>query len=239
MSSGKWGKGVAKAFETDAGKEAKNLANQGGSNKPSGAGDAAASAVSKMDWKDGGSKMSLPGLDWLKSLTGGSSSDPHQADPGGPAMLGKLASPPSIGLPVSGSAGGGLALFQILLILGVAALVIVLVWRLLARMGSRDVQAELRRTVWPMPPGQVCTRQQLIQAFEHLALVVLGPGARTTNHRAIADGLGATPQRTQAAEELATLYEWARYNPALGEMPGPDLAAARRDLCFLAGMAAS
>jgi hypothetical protein len=128
---------------------------------------------------------------------------------------------------------------QVLLVLAVVVAVLVVLWRWLRRAGVPDIQEVLRQTVWPLPLGQVSTRAQLIQAFEHLALVVLGPAARSTNHRDIATNLGATPERTQAADELATLYERARYDPVEGELPAGDLAAARRDLCLLAGMAAS
>jgi hypothetical protein len=246
LITSKYFKGLLK---TDAGKEAKQqmdkqdggYGSMGGANKSSKSGDAAANAVSNMDLTAGGSKISLRDFDLLKSLKGGGNSADEGAptDSGGLANLGKLASPPSFGLPGAAGASGGLMLVQLLLILAVAVTVLVLLWRLLTRATTRDVQAALRRSVWPLPPGEVSTRQQLIQAFEHLALVVLGPGARTTNHRDIANELGATPARTHAADELATLYERARYDPVEGELPDADLVAARRDLCFLAGMAAS
>jgi hypothetical protein len=236
-------------WKSQAGREAKQQIDKqdigygsaGAGNKSSKAGDAAANAMSNMDLNDSGSKMSLPGLDLLKSLKSGSDSSDGLplADSGGPANLGSLASPPSFSLAGAAGASGGLLFVQFLLILVVAVTVLVLLWQLLTRAKTRDVQAALRRSVWPLPPGQVSTRQQLIQAFEHLALVVLGPGARSSNHRDIAMELGATPARTQAADELATLYERARYDPVEGELPDADLAAARRDLCLLAGMAAS
>jgi hypothetical protein len=219
----------------------KNSGGKGSGSEKSGSSDAFEKALDKTGAPHDGSKPAfLENLNPFKSSKDGD--DAGAASPvasGAPGNLGKLAGPPSFNLPSGNSVGGGLAMLQILLFLAVALVVFGLIWRLLAQTRARSVQDALRRAVWPVLPGQVSTRQQLIQAFEHLALVVLGPSARSTNHRAIADGLGATPARTQAADELATLYERARYDPVEGELPATDIAAARRDLCLLAGMAAS
>jgi hypothetical protein len=104
---------------------------------------------------------------------------------------------------------------------------------------------------WPVAPGAVATREELIRAFEHLSLLCLGAPARSWNHEVIAARLGqecgagnsSAPlltwdpdARRQAAEALANLYEKARYAPGNQPIPEPALAAARRDLCFLAGI---
>jgi hypothetical protein len=190
---------------------------------PAGLPDIAGGLLQK--WQDGREST---------SASGGATTGPAL----GPGNLGTLAGPPSFQMPAGGG-DGALGLVQVLLLVGIGAAVAFVIWRLLARARPRDVEAELRRSAWPLPPGQVTTRAQLIQAFEHLALVVLGPAARATNHRAIASGLGATAERSRAAAELAGLYEWARYDPTEGELPAADRATARRDLCLLAGMAAS
>ena len=94
----------------------------------------------------------------------------------------------------------------------------------------------------------------MIRAFEYLSLLWLGPPARNWNHQVIAERMGeedkagpdapklmswdAFAQR-QAAGQLAALYERARYAPPGEPLPDDALAAARRDLCFLAGMPAS
>ena len=140
------------------------------------------------------------------------------------------------GLTSATAAGGGLALLQILLIAAVLMVAAVLVWRLLGR--GRRHEPQLALAVlgpWPVDPARISTREQLIQAFEYLAVLVLGRPARTANHRDIADSLGTTPEKGQAADQLASLYEKARYDPAAGELPPADLTAARRDLLFLAG----
>jgi hypothetical protein len=236
INKGKYGE---TAKNNEALKHLDEQLGKGRAGKKSSAADVMKHAVANVEHRAGGSKVSLP-PDWLK-LSNSGEHTPH-ADQGGAASLGGGVSPPgapSLGLSGPSIAGGGLALLQILLILAVLAVIAVAVWRLLGRARRRDVQAALRQSIWPLPPTQVTTRAQLIQAFEHLALVVLGPEARTTNHRDIADNLGTVPEHTQAADELATLYERARYDPVEGELPASDLAAARRDLCLLAGMAAS
>jgi hypothetical protein len=68
----------------------------------------------------------------------------------------------------------------------------------------------------------------------------LGPAALTSNHvelaRRLGDGAGGAPGR-RAARELAGLYERARYTPDDEPLAAGDLAAARRDLSLLAGVA--
>lgn len=94
---------------------------------------------------------------------------------------------------------------------------------------------------WPIAPSAVRTRQDLIKAFEYLALLLLGRKAEATNHLDIAQQLGRQPEATSqhraAANELADLYEQSRYAPPQGELTADEVATARRDLCFLAGVA--
>jgi hypothetical protein len=140
------------------------------------------------------------------------------------------------GLTSASAAGGGLALLQMLLIVAVFAVLAVLVWRFLGRTGRRAPQIAVAGLgPWPVDPARISTRQQLVQAFEYLALLLLGNQARTANHRKIAGSLGTTPENGQAAAQLASLYETARYDPAVDELPPADFSAARRDLLLLAG----
>jgi hypothetical protein len=94
---------------------------------------------------------------------------------------------------------------------------------------------------WPVRPEAVATRQQLVSAFEYLALLCLGPVALACNHLDLAARLGAREgtdvEMRRAAEHLARLYEQARYAPSDEALPAEQLAAARRDLCLLAGVA--
>lgn len=148
--------------------------------------------------------------------------------------------PPSVGVSEVPSAGGEQAGRALLWLLVAAAAGFVL-WKLFGRRLGFLVGRVVGRGLgpWPVRPQDVRTRDDVVRAFEYLALLNLGDPARSQNHRAIAsrlggDGLGAAPERRGAAERLADLYEQARYAPA-GELPAEDdLAAARRDLTFLA-----
>jgi hypothetical protein len=96
---------------------------------------------------------------------------------------------------------------------------------------------------WPVSPGEVSTRGELVLAFEHLALLNLGPGALTCHHLDLAQRLAELPaldrdRRREAAGTLARLYEQARYTPDNEIMPPETMACARRELCYLAGVAA-
>lgn len=97
---------------------------------------------------------------------------------------------------------------------------------------------------WPVDPARIQTRNELIAAFEYLALLVIGPTARNQNHLAIAAELGDQSLRRgdarQSATTVARLYEKARYAPDDDSeiLPEEALRTARRDLCLLAGKSA-
>ena len=96
---------------------------------------------------------------------------------------------------------------------------------------------------WPVRPQAVATRRELVSAFEYLAQLCLGPVALACNHLDLAARLGAREgtdvEKRRAANHLAELYEQARYAPPDEALPPEELAAARRDLCLLAGVAAA
>jgi hypothetical protein len=149
-------------------------------------------------------------------------------------------SAPSLGAP----SGGALALGTGLLWGGLALLVLLLLWRLLRRAGGAARPAAAsgwRLGQWPVDLAKIANREELIRAFEHLALLYFGLDARSWNHREIAAGLAGqadtTEARRHAADELAWLYEQARYAPAGEPFSGAELADARRHLCYLAGVA--
>jgi hypothetical protein len=103
----------------------------------------------------------------------------------------------------------------------------------------------------------------VVQAFEYLALLNLGPAARAWNHRMLAEQLalegrrglatnakgwlgrrralelGVLPvpgERRLLAQELASIYEQARYSPPADSLPEDAVVRARRDLCRFAGV---
>jgi hypothetical protein len=104
---------------------------------------------------------------------------------------------------------------------------------------------------WPVNPAAVLNRDDLVQAFEHLSLLRLGPDSRNWNHRVIADHLlDPIPERRSeekksvrgqgsriqpAVTELASLYEHARYAPPDEVLSEQAVLAARRHLRLLAG----
>ncbi len=133
--------------------------------------------------------------------------------------------------------------WQFLMWIILAAIGAVLVWRSLDWYRARQeaLESSWHLGPWPVAPTAVRTRLDLVRAFEYLAFLLLGRDVRSCNHLDIAYHLGEqgkrpTPARRQAAEQLATLYEIARYAPDNEPLDEPDLAAARRDLCFLAGV---
>jgi hypothetical protein len=152
--------------------------------------------------------------------------------------------PPATG----GEFWGGLLTVGVLVTLGLLA------WRLSAwhrEHAANGVKASRRLGGWPVDPARVRTREELVRAFEYLSLLRLGFAARNWNHLEIATRLGsqappaspqpdaATPPSADprhAAEELAALYEQARYAPPSDAIADAALAAARRDLCYLAGV---
>ena len=147
----------------------------------------------------------------------------------------------SAGLPaVSGPSGEGVgtAVLVVLALAGVG----VLVWVLLAG-GAwvRRRRAEgWKLGPWPVEPDDVRTRSDIVKAFEYLAMLLLGRKATTAHHLAIAGQLSTerpdqTGRTRNAAEELAVLYEHARYAPPDEPLSADEVASARRDLTFLAG----
>ncbi len=150
-------------------------------------------------------------------------------------------SPPSfeggMSMP-SGSDLGSILLGVVLL--GVIVLALVLLARSRGWVGPQG--DGWRLGPWPVAPAAVRTRDDVVKAFEYLALLLLGRQAGSANHVDIASRMGAddlTGQRGRAAGELAGLYEHARYAPPDEALSDAEMEAARRDLTYLAGAAAA
>jgi hypothetical protein len=116
-------------------------------------------------------------------------------------------------------------------------------WQLLGRRVAAIRRADAEQLgPWPVEPGAVTSRDDLVRAFEYLAVLRLGAGARSSNHLAVASRLGEDEPESAgraAADELARLYERARYAPEPGPLQESELDAARRDLTLLARAAAA
>jgi hypothetical protein len=139
--------------------------------------------------------------------------------------------------PSAPSRGPGLDELAVALI-GILALAVLFAgWR-----RRRPASAPLAHGLgpWPVQPSRVRTADEVVRAFEYLALRDLGPAARSWHHRLLADGLGkGQEKRLGAARGLARVYEQVRYSPRSQPLAAEAVARARRDLCFLAGVPAT
>ena len=134
------------------------------------------------------------------------------------------------------------ALLSILML----GLIVLLMCKMAARSQAQAGAGEAepwRLGSWPVSPSAVATRQDVIRAFEYLALLCLGSAAGTCHHRELAERLAeqdsCNPARRQAAEMLACFYEQARYAPAGESLSQEELTDARHALCYLAGVTAA
>ncbi|MFO0930054.1 MAG: hypothetical protein U0736_24025 [Gemmataceae bacterium] len=150
--------------------------------------------------------------------------------------VGPLALPTGFG-PGSFAAGGSGALW----VIGVIALA-ALLWcgRGVVVGWTGSARSSWQLGPWPVRPEDVTTRGDLVRAFEYLALLRLGPDARTHHHLDLAARIGAQPdldpdRRRDAALALARLYETSRYAPDDAPLVSEDLLRARRELSYLAG----
>jgi hypothetical protein len=143
---------------------------------------------------------------------------------------------PNISLPSASTIDRGLQLLWVVLVV-VAG---ILVWRLLGGYvpgTRRSAKRSWSLGPWPVAPGAVASRKDVIQAFEYLSLLRLGPTAQSRNHLDLAAELGQTAlDRRRSADRLAAVYEQARYTPNDEPISADALAAARNELCFLAGV---
>jgi hypothetical protein len=142
---------------------------------------------------------------------------------------------------------------------GVLAVLLAVVLSVRARQAAASRKPVWQPGPWPVNPAQIRTRGQLVQAFEYLSLLNFGLDAQSWNHRVIAEHLSekksptgreivtvpgppdATTggsRREHMVHELAELYERARYAPPGESLTDAGLAAARTDLCLLAGVSA-
>jgi hypothetical protein len=162
-----------------------------------------------------------------------------------PALPSFDSGPAAISMPSAEPADGSTsaALILTLLTLGVFLL---LVWKMGGWSRSPNDPndtGDWRLGSWPVSPGAIATRQDLVRAFEYLALLCLGPRASTCHHRELAGRLveqdADNPTRRQSIELLAWLYEQARYAPADEALSQEELTDARHALCYLAGVTAA
>jgi hypothetical protein len=122
----------------------------------------------------------------------------------------------------------------VVVLFAVAVIVVIALFRVrFAKTQPLAVRAQLGP--WPVDPRQVSTREEVIAAFEYLALLKCGTEAAHWHHHAVARDWSRNPTVRADAESLAALYEQARYAPP--DRPG-FWESARVALSRLAGGAA-
>ncbi len=136
-------------------------------------------------------------------------------------------------------AGGWMPAILCVLMLGV---LVVFLCKMAAKSPAASEEETWRLGSWPVSPDGVSNRQDIIRAFEYLALLCLGPTAGTCHHRELAERLAeqdsGNSSRRQAVEILAWVYEQARYAPADESLSEGELSAARHALCLVTGVTA-
>ena len=140
-----------------------------------------------------------------------------------------------------GSAGGAGSWLPVILLVAFAAIGLILwkFWPMIQGRESTAAQAVRSLGRWPVDPRTIKSREELVRAFEYLSILLCGDAARVWNHLTIAKALRQQiPESELVAEELAKLYELARYTPPGEALSPASLADARRCLCHLAGVGA-
>jgi len=216
------GRGGAANLLKDLEKEWKGLA---GSN------DLDSGKQSSVKWNELANGIKLP------DLSGTGSSRPSSGSPdSGSFRETASSSSSSSGTFLIGGVSQGLLLVLVLIALGIAAYG----FRYLKQRGLREECDREARRAWPVDPKKVATREDVVKAFEHLSLAKIGLPAVHWHHRQIANVLGGqAPERKEAVDQLAGLYEKARYTPAQEHFTEAEIAAARTRLCQITEVAPS
>ncbi|HEY1860460.1 MAG TPA: hypothetical protein VGG61_08905 [Gemmataceae bacterium] len=195
---------------------------------------------SEFDWARFGKETGIDRLEkWLPDIdwSNVASKMPSMSDAGW-----NVGGTPNLPAGATGLETGSsiLTVFLVLLLLVVFGIAI---WKFrswFALGGADSANGHWQLGPWPVQPAMVCTREELIRAFEYLSVLRLGRTARNWNHRHIAAELSQTndipAEGTEAATRLAAVYEHARYAPAADPLADQEFEAARRDLCVLAGV---
>jgi hypothetical protein len=146
---------------------------------------------------------------------------------------------PSVGAPGAASGGAEMgSLFTVLMVIGGIIVGAFLIWKLLVQpmQARKEKPAGWAVGAWPVDPSRIRTREELIKAFDHLALLNGGRPARHWHHREVANHLGEPDEvRRVTADRLAEVYQQARYAPPQEPLPDVQIDLARKDLVTLAG----
>ena len=192
------------------------------------------------DWKDmmnwgkenTGDLWKMKPPDW-----GGANINPNMGGGGGPNFGGGS----SGGLSFGGG-GGGVSGEGIGSVVAVIAGVIGAIFIVAMLMRKWKIERELRLAAalagrGPLDLSAIRSREELVRAFDTVSLLQCGEEARAWNHKVIAGQIGETvPAHADPAQEVAGLYEKARYAPPVEDLSAGELSIARHDLCTIAGV---
>lgn len=133
------------------------------------------------------------------------------------------------GIPLGGSGSlGGLWILPLLIGGGIVVWLLIQKYREMERKPVVVLQASLP----PIDPNDIRTRQDLVEAFDRFSVQKYGESARVWNHRIIGGKLKniAPDPYSEAAHELTSLYEHARYLPLHQDLTEQELSRARQHL---------
>jgi hypothetical protein len=115
-----------------------------------------------------------------------------------------------------------------------ALMILALILARIVRWPRRSQSAAMVRPEigpWPVQPGSVSTRAELVLAFDYLALWTLGLRVKSWNHHAVATlWIEQAPACAASAASLARLYEQARYTDGAEMLPEAERDLARQSL---------
>ena len=119
--------------------------------------------------------------------------------------------------------------------------------RMAGRVGGRWSNANAAARLagpgrWPIDPRSISTRDDVVRAFEYLAVALCGVGSMTWHHERIAAELPTHLPESfphDAVETLVGQYEVAKYAPADEPFPPASVASVRELFCRLAGVRVS
>lgn len=136
---------------------------------------------------------------------------------------------------VSGNAaGGGVSiLFIILAVIGGLILGYILFNKWQQQKAATLGLADSLKTGFDL--SRINSREELVEAFDHLTVEKCGDESRNWNHRVITlTWAESAPAVTEPAVELGELYQKARYAPPQDDMTRIELSTAERDIQVIA-----
>ena len=134
----------------------------------------------------------------------------------------------------AGLGGGGMALAIIAGIVAAIFLAILIFRKWKFNQEQKAAMATLGKS--GIDFDSIRSREELVRVFNAVSLDQCGEDARPWNHRVVADEFGrARPAVAAPADQVAGLYERARYAPSDEDLSNNEFADARRDLRLLAG----